>query len=73
VAVFGVPDPDLGETIAAHIQLQPGADVSVADVRRHAREHHAAYKAPTVVVFEDELPREETGKLFKRRLRERYL
>jgi long-chain acyl-CoA synthetase len=72
VAVFGIPDPDLGETVAAHVELEPGATLSDDDVRRHVRDHLAAYKVPSVVVFEDSLPREETGKLFKRLIRASY-
>jgi long-chain acyl-CoA synthetase len=72
VAVFGIPDPDLGETVAAHVQPAPGARLGADDVRRHVRDHLASYKVPKVVVFEEQLPREETGKLFKRRLQEAY-
>jgi long-chain acyl-CoA synthetase len=72
VAVFGIPDPDLGEAVAAHVELDPGAALTEDDVRNHVREHLAAYKVPKVVVFEDSLPREETGKLFKRRIRAAY-
>ncbi|WP_445149634.1 AMP-binding protein [Baekduia sp. Peel2402] len=71
VAVFGIPDADWGEAIAAHVQLHPGAVGSEDAVRDHVRQELAGYKVPRVVVFED-LPREDTGKLFKRRLAERY-
>jgi long-chain acyl-CoA synthetase len=72
VAVFGIPDPDLGETLAAHVEPDPGATLTEDDVRTHVRAHLAAYKVPRVVVFEHALPREETGKLFKRRIRAAY-
>jgi long-chain acyl-CoA synthetase len=72
VAVFGIPDPDLGETVAAHVQPAEGASLTADDVRRHVRDHLAAYKVPSVVEIVDTLPREETGKLFKRRLQEAY-
>ncbi len=72
VAVFGIPDPGLGEALAAHVQLLPGADVTEDQVREHVRQNLARYKAPKVVVFEHELPREDSGKLFKRRLKARY-
>lgn len=71
VAVFGIPDPDWGESIAAHIQLAPGATPDEDGVRDHVRRELAGYKVPRTIVFED-LPREDTGKLFKRRLAERY-
>jgi long-chain acyl-CoA synthetase len=72
VAVFGIPDADFGESLAAHIEITPGAEVGVDDVRAHVAQHLAKYKVPKVVVFDDRLPREDTGKLFKRRLKERY-
>jgi long-chain acyl-CoA synthetase len=72
VAVFGIPDPDLGEALAAHVQLRPGAALTVGDVTNHVVSRLARYKSPRVVVFDAELPREDTGKLFKRRLKERY-
>lgn len=71
VAVFGIPDPDWGEALAAHVQLAPGAALDADAVRAHVRTHLAGYKVPRTIVFED-LPREDTGKLFKRRLAERY-
>lgn len=70
VAVFGIPDPDYGEALAAHVEAAPG--VTEEAVREYVRTHLARYKAPKVVVFEDRLPREDSGKLFKRRLREPY-
>jgi long-chain acyl-CoA synthetase len=71
VAVFGIPDPDWGEAIAAHVQPAPGAVLTEDAVRDHVRAQLAPYKVPRTVVFED-LPREDTGKLFKRRLADRY-
>ena len=72
VAVFGIPDPDFGEAVAAHIQPDPGATLAEDDVRAHVARRLARYKVPKVVVFEDVLPREDTGKLFKRRLKAHY-
>lgn len=72
VAVFGIPDPEMGEALAAHIQPRAGAELTEDDVRRHVRETLAAYKVPKVVVFEEKLPREDTGKLFKRRIKSQY-
>lgn len=70
VAVFGVPDAEYGEALAAHVEAAP--TVTADAVREYVRTHLARYKAPKVVVFEDRLPREDSGKLFKRRLREPY-
>ncbi|WP_255451192.1 AMP-binding protein [Conexibacter sp. W3-3-2] len=72
VAVFGIPDEDLGEVLAAHIDIDPNTVLTEEDVRDHVRRHLAKYKVPRVVVFDDDLPREDSGKLFKRRLRDRY-
>jgi long-chain acyl-CoA synthetase len=71
-AVFGIPDAEFGEALATHVQLQPGAAVTVEAIRAHLRERLADYKVPRVIKFADALPREESGKIFKRKLREPY-
>ena len=71
-AVFGIPDAEFGEALAAAVQLAPGARVDAVAVREFLRERLADFKVPRLVVFHDELPREDTGKIFKRRLREPY-
>ena len=71
-AVFGIPDDDFGEALAAHVELHDGARLSADAVRHHVRSRLAAYKTPRVVEFSDSLPREDSGKIFKRRLREPY-
>jgi len=72
VAVFGIPDPDMGEVLAAHVELQEGASLTEDDIKSYVTNNLAKYKTPRVVVFEDKLPREDSGKMFKRRLREKY-
>jgi long-chain acyl-CoA synthetase len=71
-AVFGIPDAEFGESLAAAVQLLPGAWLTAADVRNWLHERMAGYKVPKVVTFHDQLPREDTGKIFKRKLREPY-
>ena len=71
-AVFGVPDDEFGEALAAYIELQDGAQLSGDSVRAHVRSRLAAYKTPRLVEFHDSLPREDSGKIFKRRLRDPY-
>ena len=71
-AVFGIPDEEFGEALAAHVELHEDAELGEHDVRAHVRENLAGYKTPKVVVFEASLPREDSGKIFKRRLREPY-
>lgn len=72
VAVFGIPDEEFGEVLAAHLQTEPGVLLSAETVRAHVGERLATYKVPRAVVFEERLPRDESGKLFKRRLRDPY-
>jgi long-chain acyl-CoA synthetase len=71
-AVFGIPDESYGEALAAHVEVDPSAGLTENAIRDHVRERLAGYKVPRVVVFDDNLPREPSGKLFKRRIRERY-
>ena len=75
VAVFGVPNPDTGEEVKAVVQLAEGieaTDAVAGELMEHARENLARYKVPRSIDFEDELPRLETGKLYKRILKDRY-
>jgi long-chain acyl-CoA synthetase len=72
VAVFGIPDEEFGEAIAAHVDAEPSAGLTESSTREHVGSRMAGFKVPKVVVFDDDLPREETGKIFKRRIRERY-
>jgi long-chain acyl-CoA synthetase len=71
-AVFGIPDEEFGEALAAYVEPDAGARLSAEEVRAHVHTHLAAYKTPRVVEFSSSLPREDTGKIFKRRLREPY-
>jgi long-chain acyl-CoA synthetase len=71
-AVFGIPDDEYGESLIAVVERQPGAMVDADAVRKHIAERLADYKVPRRVEFAESLPREDTGKIFKRRLREPY-
>jgi long-chain acyl-CoA synthetase len=71
-AVFGIPDDEFGEALAAAVQTLDGASIDVAALCAFLRERLADFKVPRAVTFHDELPREETGKIFKRKLREPY-
>ena len=71
-AVFGVPDEEFGESVAVAIQLQPGASVSEDQIRTRLRAQIAGYKVPRKIMFEAALPREDSGKIFKRKLREPF-
>jgi long-chain acyl-CoA synthetase len=72
VAVFGVPDDEMGE--AVHAAVQPadgitGDDQLAAELRSYVREHIAHFKCPQGFEFHDQLPRLPTGKLYKHLLR----
>ena len=71
-AVFGIPDAEFGEALAAHVQPHGGVALEREAVRKFLKERIADYKVPRVVEFSDALPREESGKIFKRRLRDPY-
>jgi long-chain acyl-CoA synthetase len=71
-AAFGVPDDEFGEALAAAVQLSPGATLTVQEVQIFLRERIAHYKVPRLVTFHAELPREDSGKIFKRKLRDPY-
>src|SRR6266700_7191516 len=69
-AVVGTPDPRLGEVGQAFIVRRPGHVLDAADVLAFCRERLAGYKVPRRVEFRDALPRNPSGKVLKRVLRE---
>jgi long-chain acyl-CoA synthetase len=71
-AVFGIPDEEYGEAVCAVVQPQAGQRLSESDVRAYLRGRVAGYKVPKKVDFARDLPREDSGKIFKRKLREPY-
>ena len=75
VAVFGIPDEEMGEQVKAAVELVDGIEPSddlAAELIAHSRRHLAGYKAPKTVDFVERLPRQPTGKLYKRLLRDPY-
>ena len=75
VAVFGVPNEEMGEEVKAVVQPAPGVEGTpelARELAEFAREHIAHYKVPRSIDFRDELPRLPTGKLYKRLLRDEY-
>jgi acyl-CoA synthetase (AMP-forming)/AMP-acid ligase II len=72
VAVVGVPDDTWGEAVKAMVVLKPGAKADPADIIAFARGRIAAYKAPKSIDFIDALPRNASGKILRRELREPY-
>jgi acyl-coenzyme A synthetase/AMP-(fatty) acid ligase len=76
VGVFGVPDEEYGEQVMAVVQLAPGVpwtDETAAELIGFCRDRLAHHKCPVSIDFVDRLPRLETGKLSRARLREIHL
>jgi long-chain acyl-CoA synthetase len=71
-AVFGIPDHEFGESVAAAVELRDGVVGDADGIRSFLRERIASFKVPRTVEFDDSLPREDSGKVFKQKLRARY-
>jgi long-chain acyl-CoA synthetase len=71
-AVFGIPDTEFGEALMAVVEPQAGVVLDVADIRRRLKASLADYKVPKHIEIAQNLPREDSGKIFKRRLRDPY-
>jgi len=69
-AVFGVPDTEFGESLMAVIEKLPGSEITVDFVRSELQDRLARYKVPRQIEFATDLPREDTGKIYKRKLRD---
>ncbi|MGE5695343.1 MAG: long-chain-fatty-acid--CoA ligase FadD2 [Candidatus Sericytochromatia bacterium] len=66
---LGVDDPEWGARLRAFVVKQEGSSVDEDTIKLYVREHLARYKVPREVIFLDELPRNPTGKILKRELR----
>jgi acyl-CoA synthetase (AMP-forming)/AMP-acid ligase II len=71
-AVIGIPDEKWGETVKALVVLKPGTQCTEDELISHCKSNLASYKKPTSVEFVDTLPRNPSGKVLKRVLREKY-
>ncbi|MBA4501320.1 fatty acyl-CoA synthetase [Marinobacterium marinum] len=72
VAVIGVPDEKWIEAIAAVVVLRPEAELDAEELIRHARMHLAPFKVPKQIHFVTRLPKNTSGKLLKRALRQQF-
>ena len=72
VAVFGLPHPTWVEAVVAAIVPRDGVTLSDDEVLAHCRKHLAGFKTPKRVFFVDSLPKNPSGKLLKRTLRDRF-
>jgi acyl-CoA synthetase (AMP-forming)/AMP-acid ligase II len=72
VAVIGVPDDKWGEAIKAFVVVKDDVEVSADDIIRFARTRIAKFKCPKTIDFIDTLPRNPSGKILRRELREPY-
>ncbi len=75
VATIGVPNPEWGEEVKAVILpadgFEPG-DALVGELLEHCRQHLAGFKCPRSIDFTNALPRLPTGKILRRKVRDRY-
>ena len=73
-AVVASPDPERGEVVKAYVVLREGEEPSealIADIQRHVKESTAPYKYPRRIEFVESLPKNPSGKLLRRVLRDR--
>jgi long-chain acyl-CoA synthetase len=71
-AVFGVPDDEWGEAVHAVVELAADAALDAGGLRTHCLASLANYKVPRSVDFSTALPREPSGKIYKRKLRDPF-
>ncbi len=71
-AVFGAPHPEFGEIVAAAVTCQPGMSVTLDSVRAFLEPRLARFKLPRIVEVHDDLPRQDSGKVYKQKLRAPY-
>lgn len=73
-AVFGIPDTQFGEIVMAHVQPKPGQSLSEQELIMFLQEDGriSKFKFPKKIEIVSQLPREDSGKIFKRKIRDQY-
>ena len=74
-AVFGIPDDEMGQSVKGVVQTVDAADATdefAEELLAWLREHLTHYKCPRSISFEAQLPRTDTGKLYKQSLIDKY-
>ena len=71
-AVIGIPDAHSGEAVAAYV-VKKDPNVTVEDIRAHARENLTPYKLPRIIEFRESLPKTNVGKVLRRALRDEVM
>jgi len=72
VGVIGQPDTDWGESVKAIVVPKPGVELTAEEIIEYCKGRIAKYKIPRSVVFTDNLPRNPSGKILKKVLREKF-
>ena len=72
VAVIGAEDPTWGERLVAHVVCRHGETLTTDEIHSHCAKNLASFKVPKEIVFESELPRNLSGKILKRELRQKH-
>jgi len=71
-AVFGIPDTEFGEAVCAYIQPGESSELTKEGLQELLREKISGFKVPRHIEFRTDLPREDSGKIFKRKLKDPY-
>jgi len=71
-AVFGIPHEEFGESLCSYVELEEGETATSSEIQDFLKNKLASFKIPRIVKFSPNLPREDSGKIFKRKLRAPY-
>ena len=69
-AVVGIPNETLSEDVVAFVTLAPGVEITAQELQKYCRDRLAIYKCPKIIEFVEQLPKNSTGKIMKRALRD---